>query len=121
MHKSLCDGFANMLLDVSRGKEWWRSAQHHKDFLCASTKLHARMLMTSLNHETTMDHIRYTNGMTMIIRDGNARGLMMMARRMPTAVKGVSMSRHSCESTPFCPYHKLNLPTIRGFLEMLAN
>lgn len=50
----------------------------------------------------------------MVIREGNALGLMMQSGVMPEAVKGMSICGHSTESTPFWPCREENLSPTTG-------
>lgn len=58
-----------------------------------------------------------SKSMPMVILEGNAWGLIIRSGRIPvTAEKGISISGHSWEQTPFCPCLLLNLSPITGFL-----
>ena len=51
----------------------------------------------------------------MVIREGNAFGLMMQSGVMPLPVNGMSICGHSTDNTPFCPWRDENLSPTTGF------
>lgn len=55
-----------------------------------------------------------STNMPIVIRLGNAWGLMMMSGCMPLSVKGISTAGQFCEQTPFCPCRDENLSPMTG-------
>lgn len=55
-----------------------------------------------------------STNMPIVIRLGNAWGLMMTSGCMPLSVKGISTAGHFCEQTPFCPCRDENLSPMTG-------
>ena len=55
-----------------------------------------------------------STNMPIVMRDGNACGLMMTSGCIPLSVNGMSTAGHFCEQTPFCPCRDENLSPITG-------
>ena len=52
--------------------------------------------------------------MPMVIREGNACGLMMMSGVIPLSVNGMFSCGYSVDMTPFCPARDANLSPMTG-------
>ena len=55
-----------------------------------------------------------STSMPIVMRDGNAWGLMMMSGVMPLSVNGISCAGYRILITPFCPAREANLSPMTG-------